>query len=111
MEIGCDARGRRNESVPSIDHKQASLGQEPYSRLPGSNAMVQIVFVGPPGDLYGRYAATKLQKLSERFPDRIHVTAAFVKAPRCLFVGADWCLCPSRDEPFGYVDVEFAEAG
>ena len=31
--------------------------------------------------------------------------------PQDLKFAADFCLMPSRDEPFGYVDVEFAWHG
>jgi len=73
----------------------------------------QLIVMGPPGDGFGEYAAQKLRTLAqdERFRERCYIECAFVKVGPELKFAADFCLMPSRDEPFGYVDVEFAWHG
>jgi len=76
-------------------------------RFPGA----QLVVVGPVGDGFGHYAAHRLKKLVGRFPRRLFVHCEFMRVPKDLTLGTDFCLMPSRDEPFGYVDIEFAHCG
>ncbi|CAK0867763.1 unnamed protein product [Prorocentrum cordatum] len=73
----------------------------------------QLVIVGPVGDGFGHYAGHHLQGLAEdeRFRGRVFVKCEFQKVGDDLRFAADFCLMPSRDEPFGYVDVEFAWCG
>jgi hypothetical protein len=68
---------------------------------------IQLVCVGPVIDLYGRFAAEKLARLMEMYPDRVFSKPEFTALPPYLFSGADFALIPSRDEPFGLVAVEF----
>ncbi|CAJ1433563.1 unnamed protein product [Effrenium voratum] len=89
--------------------------------LLSSYADAQLILVGPVGDGFGHYAATKLEQLQQQLqqlPDnsqrRLYVNIQFMRDPAALKemkLGADFCLMPSRDEPFGYVDVEFAWHG
>jgi alpha-1,3-glucan synthase len=72
---------------------------------------VQLVSVGPVIDLYGRFAAEKLNRLMELYPDRVFSKPEFTALPPFLFSGADFALIPSRDEPFGLVAVEFGRKG
>lgn len=72
---------------------------------------IQIVCVGPVIDLYGRFAAEKLARLMEMYPDRVYSKPEFTALPPYLFSGADFALIPSRDEPFGLVAVEFGRKG
>ena len=62
-------------------------------------------------DLHGKFAALKLQKISDLFPGRVFFRAEFTKMPDCVFGGAEFALIPSRDEPFGLVAVEFGRKG
>jgi hypothetical protein len=62
-------------------------------------------------DLYGRFAAEKLARLMELYPDRVYSKPEFTALPPYLFSGADFALIPSRDEPFGLVAVEFGRKG
>lgn len=73
----------------------------------------QLIVVGPIGDGFGNYAAEKLNKVGAdpRFKGRVFVKCEFLKVPPALKFAADFCLMPSRDEPFGYVDIEFAWCG
>jgi len=73
----------------------------------------QLVVVGPIGDGYGHYAAQKLEALAKdpQHRGQLFVKPEFWKAPPALKLAADFCLMPSRDEPFGYVDIEFAWHG
>ncbi|PBK78186.1 modular protein with glycoside hydrolase family 13 and glycosyltransferase family 5 domains [Armillaria solidipes] len=72
---------------------------------------IQLIAVGPVIDLYGRFAAEKLARLMEMFPDRVFSKPEFTALPPYLFSGADFALIPSRDEPFGLVAVEFGRKG
>ena len=72
---------------------------------------VQLIAVGPVIDLYGRFAAEKLARLMEIYPDRVYSKPEFTALPQYLFSGADFALIPSRDEPFGLVAVEFGRKG
>lgn len=72
---------------------------------------IQIICVGPVIDLYGRFAAEKLARLMEMYPDRVFSKPEFTALPPYLFSGADFALIPSRDEPFGLVAVEFGRKG
>ncbi|KAE9409703.1 modular protein with glycoside hydrolase family 13 and glycosyltransferase family 5 domains [Gymnopus androsaceus JB14] len=72
---------------------------------------IQVIAVGPVIDLYGRFAAEKLARLMEIYPDRIFSKPEFTALPPYLFSGADFALIPSRDEPFGLVAVEFGRKG
>ncbi|CAE8742434.1 unnamed protein product [Polarella glacialis] len=79
------------------------------STYPGA----QLIVIGPPADGFGFYAAQKLTKLAEspEFSGRLFLHFEFMVVPEELKWAADFCLMPSRDEPFGYVDVEFAWHG
>eukprot|EP00438_Fugacium_kawagutii_P008337 Skav233351 [mRNA] locus=scaffold394:420434:426319:- [translate_table: standard] len=70
----------------------------------------QLLVIGQPADGFGYYAKTRLEKLA-RFKGRLVAKCEFVQATPTLKWGADFCLMPSRDEPFGYVDIEFAWHG
>lgn len=72
---------------------------------------VQLIAVGPVIDLYGRFAAEKLARLMEIYPERVYSKPEFTALPPYLFSGADFALIPSRDEPFGLVAVEFGRKG
>ncbi|KAI0035090.1 glycoside hydrolase family 13 and glycosyltransferase family 5 protein [Vararia minispora EC-137] len=72
---------------------------------------IQLICVGPVIDLYGRFAAEKLNRLMQMYPDRVYSKPEFTALPPYLFSGADFALIPSRDEPFGLVAVEFGRKG
>ncbi|KAL8855438.1 MAG: hypothetical protein Q9178_007906 [Gyalolechia marmorata] len=71
----------------------------------------QLICVGPVIDLYGRFAALKLNKLMVRYPGRVFSKPEFTAVPPFVFTGADFALIPSRDEPSGLIAVEFARKG
>ncbi|RXK40574.1 alpha-1,3-glucan synthase [Tremella mesenterica] len=82
--------------------------------MPGlleKKSQIQLICVGPVIDLYGRFAAEKLARLMEMYPDRVYSKPEFTALPPYLFSGADFALIPSRDEPFGLVAVEFGRKG
>ena len=62
-------------------------------------------------DLYGRFAAIKLDKLMKVYPGRVFSRPEFTQLPPFIFSGAEFALIPSRDEPFGLVAVEFGRKG
>lgn len=75
------------------------------------NPKTQLICIGPVIDLYGKFAALKLEKLMARFPGRVYSRPEFTALPPCIFGGAEFALIPSRDEPFGLVAVEFGRKG
>jgi alpha-1,3-glucan synthase len=75
------------------------------------NPKTQLMCIGPVIDLYGKFAALKLEKLMQRFPGRVYSKPEFTALPPCIFSGAEFALIPSRDEPFGLVAVEFGRKG
>ena len=81
------------------------------SLLDKKSNKIQLICVGPVIDLYGRFAAEKLARLMEMYPDRVYSKPEFTSLPPYLFSGADFALIPSRDEPFGLVAVEFGRKG
>lgn len=66
----------------------------------------QLICVGPVIDLYGKFAAVKLEKMMNMYPGRVYSKPEFTALPPCIFSGAEFSLIPSRDEPFGLVAVE-----
>jgi alpha-1,3-glucan synthase len=75
------------------------------------NPKAQLICVGPVIDLHGKFAALKLQRLMEVYPDRVYSKPEFTVLPPYIFSGAEFALIPSRDEPFGLVAVEFGRKG
>ena len=75
------------------------------------NPKTQLICVGPVIDLYGKFAALKLEKMMEMFPRRVFSRPEFTVLPPYVFSGAEFALIPSRDEPFGLVAVEFGRKG
>jgi hypothetical protein len=88
-----------------------SLGSDEARRSLEKRPSIQLICVGPVIDLYGRFAAEKLARLMEMYPDRVFSKPEFTALPPYLFSGADFALIPSRDEPFGLVAVEFGRKG
>ncbi|RMZ83748.1 hypothetical protein DV738_g938, partial [Chaetothyriales sp. CBS 135597] len=72
---------------------------------------VQLITVGPVIDLYGKFAALKLDKMMTLYPGRVFSKPEFTALPPYIFSGAEFALIPSRDEPFGLVAVEFGRKG
>ena len=72
---------------------------------------VQLITVGPCIDLYGKFAALKLEKMMQRYPGRVFSKPEFTALPPIIFSGSEFALIPSRDEPFGLVAVEFGRKG
>jgi alpha-1,3-glucan synthase len=71
----------------------------------------QLICIGPVIDLYGKFAALKLEALMKEYPTRVYSKPVFTALPPCIFSGAEFALIPSRDEPFGLVAVEFGRKG
>lgn len=72
---------------------------------------VQLITVGPVIDLYGKFAALKLDRMMKLYPGRVFSKPEFTALPPYIFSGAEFALIPSRDEPFGLVAVEFGRKG
>ena len=72
---------------------------------------VQLICVGPVIDLYGKFAALKLEAIMKKYPGRVYSKPEFTQLPPYIFSGAEFALIPSRDEPFGLVAVEFGRKG
>ncbi|KAJ6108618.1 hypothetical protein N7523_009941 [Penicillium sp. IBT 18751x] len=76
-----------------------------------SRPNVQLICIGPVIDLYGKFAALKLDRMMKLFPGRVFSKPQFTVLPPFIFSGAEFALIPSRDEPFGLVAVEFGRKG
>ncbi|CAP82936.1 Pc15g00500 [Penicillium rubens Wisconsin 54-1255] len=76
-----------------------------------SREHVQLICIGPLIDLYGKFAALKLDRMMKLYPGRVCSKPQFTVLPQFIFSGADFALIPSRDEPFGLVAVEFGRKG
>lgn len=72
---------------------------------------VQLICIGPVIDLYGKFAALKLDRMMQVYPGRVFSKPEFTALPPYIFSGAEFALIPSRDEPFGLVAVEFGRKG
>lgn len=72
---------------------------------------VQLICIGPVIDLYGKFAALKLEAIMKKYPGRVFSKPEFTVLPPYIFGGAEFALIPSRDEPFGLVAVEFGRKG
>lgn len=72
---------------------------------------VQLICVGPVIDMYGKFAALKLQEMMTIYSRRVFSKPEFTALPPFIFTGAEFALIPSRDEPFGLVAVEFGRKG
>jgi alpha-1,3-glucan synthase len=72
---------------------------------------VQLICIGPVIDLYGKFAAVKLDAMMKKYPRRVYSKPVFTALPPFIFTGAEFALIPSRDEPFGLVAVEFGRKG
>lgn len=81
--------------------------------LPISLSMLNFyrICVGPVIDLYGKFAALKLDVMMKKYPGRVFSKPEFTALPPFIFSGAEFALIPSRDEPFGLVAVEFGRKG
>jgi alpha-1,3-glucan synthase len=75
------------------------------------NPHVQLICIGPVIDLYGKFAALKLDVMMRKYPGRVYSKPEFTQLPPFIFSGAEFALIPSRDEPFGLVAVEFGRKG
>jgi alpha-1,3-glucan synthase len=76
-----------------------------------SSPEAQLICVGPLIDLYGKFAALKLDRMMKLYPGRVCSKPQFTVLPPFIFSGAEFALIPSRDEPFGLVAVEFGRKG
>ncbi|KAL4797044.1 hypothetical protein BDV19DRAFT_397901 [Aspergillus venezuelensis] len=76
-----------------------------------SRPNVQLICIGPVIDLYGKFAALKLDRMMKLYPGRVFSKPEFTALPPYIFSGAEFALIPSRDEPFGLVAVEFGRKG
>jgi alpha-1,3-glucan synthase len=50
----------------------------------------QLVCIGPVIDLYGRFAAIKLEKLMQQYPGRVFSKPEFTQLPPYIFSGAEF---------------------
>lgn len=71
----------------------------------------QLICIGPQIDMYGKFAALKLDHMMQKYPGRVYSKPEFTALPPFIFSGAEFALIPSRDEPFGLVAVEFGRKG
>lgn len=91
--------------------KGVDLIADVFPTVLDKNPKVQLICIGPVIDLYGKFAALKLETLMKKYPGRVYSKPEFTTLPPYIFSGAEFALIPSRDEPFGLVAVEFGRKG
>ncbi|CAI7594598.1 unnamed protein product [Penicillium discolor] len=91
--------------------KGVDLIADIFPSILDAHPKVQLICIGPVIDLYGRFAALKLNRLVELYAGRVYSKPEFTALPPFIFSGAEFALIPSRDEPFGLVAVEFGRKG
>ncbi|KAK3713913.1 Cell wall alpha-1,3-glucan synthase ags1 [Vermiconidia calcicola] len=91
--------------------KGVDLIADAFPAILEANPKVQLIAIGPVIDLYGKFAALKLERLMKMYPTRVCSKPVFTALPPHVFSGAEFALIPSRDEPFGLVAVEFGRKG
>lgn len=91
--------------------KGVDLIADVFPAVLDANPRVQLLCVGPCIDLYGKFAALKLEVMMQKYPGRVFSKPEFTALPPYIFSGAEFALIPSRDEPFGLVAVEFGRKG
>lgn len=91
--------------------KGVDLIADVFPHILEKSSKTQLICIGPVIDLYGKFAALKLHRLMEKYPDRVCSKPEFTALPPYIFSGAEFALIPSRDEPFGLVAVEFGRKG
>ena len=91
--------------------KGVDLIADVFPAILEEHSKAQLICIGPVIDLYGKFAALKLDRLMQIYPDRVYSKPEFTALPPYIFSGAEFALIPSRDEPFGLVAVEFGRKG
>ena len=91
--------------------KGVDLIADVFPAILEEHSKAQLICIGPVIDLYGKFAALKLSRLMQLYPERVYSKPEFTALPPYIFSGAEFALIPSRDEPFGLVAVEFGRKG
>ncbi|KAE9972211.1 hypothetical protein EG328_005136 [Venturia inaequalis] len=91
--------------------KGIDLVADVFPAILEKHSKVQLIVIGPVVDLYGKFAALKLEMMMKKYPGRVYSKPEFTALPPFIFTGAEFALIPSRDEPFGFVAVEFGRKG
>ncbi|CAG8323048.1 unnamed protein product [Penicillium salamii] len=91
--------------------KGVDLIADVFPAIMERHSNVQLICIGPVIDMYGKFAALKLQEMMTVYPKRVFSKPEFTALPPFIFTGAEFALIPSRDEPFGLVAVEFGRKG
>ncbi|QDS68915.1 hypothetical protein FKW77_008195 [Venturia effusa] len=93
------------------NQKGVDLIADVFPAVLEKHSRVQLIAIGPVIDLYGKFAALKLDVMMKKYPGRVYSKPEFTALPPFIFTGAEFALIPSRDEPFGLVAVEFGRKG
>ncbi|OQD89036.1 hypothetical protein PENANT_c003G00867 [Penicillium antarcticum] len=91
--------------------KGVDLIADVFPAILDKHSNVQLICIGPVIDMYGKFAALKLEEMMNLYPGRVCSKPEFTALPPFIFTGAEFALIPSRDEPFGLVAVEFGRKG
>jgi hypothetical protein len=91
-------------------HRIGRTSKIPRLCVKVARSRAQFAVAGPIGDSWGASARDALKELSAVHPGRVWSGAGLFitgAAKDRLVLAADFCLCPSRFEPCGLVDIEF----
>lgn len=75
------------------------------------HSTAQLICIGPIVDLYGKFAALKLEYISRLFPGRVCSRPEVTITPSCIYGGAEFVLIPSRDGLYSLTELEFGQEG
>lgn len=92
-------------------HKGIDLIADVFPGILEKHQNTQLICIGPVVDLYGKFAASELEKLATIYPGKICLKSKALAVPQYIFGGAEFALIPSRVEAFGKVAVEFGRKG
>lgn len=71
----------------------------------------QLICIGPIVDLYGKFAALKLENISRLYAGRVYCQPGLTVSPSCIYEGADFVLIPSRDKSDSLLKFDLGQKG
>lgn len=96
---------------PWSKQKGIDLIADLFPAILEKHSMVQLVCIGSIIDLYGKFAALKLETISSIYPGRVCSRPGSIAVPSCIYGAAEFVLIPSRDEPCSLIGLKFGRQG
>jgi alpha-1,3-glucan synthase len=96
---------------PWSKQKGIDLIADLFPAILEKHPMAQLVCIGPIIDLYGKFAALKLETVSRIYSGRVCSRPGSTVVPSCIYGAAEFVLIPSRDEPCSLIGLRFGRQG